>query len=74
MELPTQMPMVSSILPFMAIQTAVTCSAALAFKAIRAFKSPGNVLQDSGSTHNEGEKNETNERLRNLISLRSFLD
>ena len=29
-ELPTQIPMVSSILFFMAIQTAVTCSAALA--------------------------------------------
>lgn len=30
-ELPTQTPIVSSILPFIAIQTAVTCSAALAY-------------------------------------------
>lgn len=29
-ELPTQIPMVNSILPFIAIQTEVTCSAALA--------------------------------------------
>ena len=49
-ELPTQMPIVSSILFFMAIHTDVTCSAAFA------YRSPmGSALEKVGkSTHNNG--------------------
>ena len=69
-ELPTHMPIVSSILFFMAIHTDVTCSAAFA------YRSPmGSALEKEGkSTHNNGQKNETNKRLWNIISLCRLLD
>lgn len=34
MELPTQIPMVNSVLPFIAIHTDVTCSAAFAYNML----------------------------------------
>ena len=69
-ELPTQMPIVSSILFFMAIHTDVTCSAAFAYRRQWVALSRSR----EGCTHDDGKKNETDERLWNVISSCCLLD
>ena len=69
-ELPTQIPIVSSILSFIAIHTEVTCSAALAC-------TPSQVKVPKGSvshTHDDGKENKTDERFGDIEPLCCLLD
>lgn len=69
-ELPTQIPIVSSILSFIAIHTEVTCSAALACTT-----SQGQVPKGSmGHTHDNGKENKTDERLWDMEPRCCLLD
>ena len=69
-ELPTQIPIVSSILSFIAIHTEVTCSAALACTTSQVKVPKGSV----GHTHDDGKENKTDERFWDIEPLCCLLD
>jgi hypothetical protein len=69
-ELPTQIPIVSSILSFIAIHTDVTCSAALACTTSQVKVPKGSV----GHTHDDGKENKTDERFWDIEPLCCLLD
>lgn len=71
-ELPTQIPMVSSILSFIAIHTEVTCSAALA--CMTKVVMNHTLHAQRAYTHNNWQQDKTDERLRDVVPVSSLLN
>ena len=69
-ELPTQMPIVSSILFFIAIHTEVTYSTVFAWQIMSSKALRGNV----GYTHDNGKKDEADKCLWYIVPFYRLLD